>query len=259
MNKKYTSQVLTVRKQFNLYLPLKPNEQEQINKMFEQEQVYSSNHIEGNSYSLDETQFLLETGIPAKGKKLKDSIEIKNLKTSIDYAHSYKGKLTERFIKDLHKRVTAGLFENPDISGNYKTERNWVGNLETSSPQATPVHMKQLIAWYTSKLESISKLSIKQQQEEILILASEFKFRFICIHPFTDGNGRVSRLLFNFIVRTNGFIDVSILPEDKQDYYSALKKCKFDKKSNTSNSDSLTEFMCKCLVKQYQRIIAKLE
>ena len=239
---KSISRVNSIRKKFEMYEPLTELELNNLNNMFEEEEIFTSNHIEGNSYNLNDTHFILETGIPVQGKKLKDANEIVNLKKAINYSKEYNGDLTEEFIKNLHKLITSNTLSSINNEGNYKTVRNWVGNLNTNSPQSTPKHVEELLEWFYSS-ENIN----------ILSLASEFKFRFIKIHPFIDGNGRTSRLIFNYMLTKNGYVPLSILPEDKEDYYKALIKC------TENNTESLGEFMCGCLVKTYERRIEKLE
>lgn len=241
---KALSRVNTIKRKFTMYEPLSDSELKHLNKMFEEEEIFTSNHIEGNSYTLNETHYLLETGLAVNGKKLKDANEIINLKKAIDFIKGYRGTFTEDFIKEVHSIVTHNTLDHNYDEGNYKTVRNWVGNLNTSSPQATPKHMRELLEWFNS---------IELNENNVLKLAPEFKFRFIKIHPFIDGNGRVSRLLFNYIIKQFGFISVSILPEDKELYYKALIN------SDLSKTDELCVFMCNCLVKTYDRRISKLE
>lgn len=122
--------------------------------------------------------------------------------------------------------------------GNYKRERNWVGNIETSAPSHVPIHTKKLLGWYGEEKDRIHPI----------VLASKFKYRFLKIHPFIDGNGRTSRWIFNYMMKNSGYVSVIIYPEDKEEYYKVLDKCFKD------NTTSFAIFMCKCLLKQYEKI-----
>lgn len=81
----------------------------------------------------------------------------------------------------------------------------------------------------------------------VIKIAVDFKYNFLEIHPFVDGNGRTVRLLFNYILKEYGFIPVSILPEDNEDYYKALQN------SNKEDFKELLKFMCNVIIKTYQR------
>lgn len=234
----YLDKVRIDKKRFDMYLPLKESERKQISEYFKRMETYTSNHIEGNSYTLKQTNFLIETKTTPSGVKVKDTIEILNLYKSLEYLENCNEDITEDLIKHIHRIITAGTLDDVLDEGEYKRQRNWIGNIETSAPSHVPIHMNKLLDWYYSEKDNINPI----------VLASKFKYRFLKIHPFIDGNGRTSRWLFNYIMKNNGYVSVIIYPEDKEEYYKVLDRCSKD------NVTSLIIFMCKCILKQYGKI-----
>lgn len=109
--------------------------------------------------------------------------------------------------------------------GQYKAEPNHVltqtGEIfRFASPEETPAKMRDLIEWYRQKTEDGTI--------HALLLAVEFHYRFIRIHPFDDGNGRTARILMNFILMQHGYPPVIIKTEDKENYFAALRQADAD-------------------------------
>ena len=236
------SQVRTYKKQYDLYMPLNDSEKEVLEKRFREEEIFTSNHIEGNQYTLDETRYLLETRCPASGKSLIDGIEIMNIDKGIKYINKYNKGLTESFIKDIHSIVVCNTLENKEDELGYKTHKNYIGDVQTSSVQQTPIHMTKLIKATTEMLSTHSKNDLN-----VLKIITDFKFRFTVIHPFADGNGRTVRLLINYLLMKYNFIPISILPKDKDEYYIVLKA------STKKSTEPLYRFLLKVLIKTYKR------
>jgi fido (protein-threonine AMPylation protein) len=142
--------------------------------------------------------------------------------------------LSEYFIKTLHKTLIREDYtvrkEQKDGSivsytvhaGQYKTRPNSVrtvtGELfEYASPEETPALMNDLVEWYN---ETSSKGTLSAIE-----LASLFHYRYIRIHPFEDGNGRIARLLVNYILLQKGYPMIIIRSDEKENYLSALNRC----------------------------------
>jgi Fic family protein len=83
-----------------------------------------------------------------------------------------------------------------------------------ASPEETPAKMAELMAWYNE--------NVNKEDTNAVLFATEFHYRFIRIHPFDDGNGRLARLLMNFILMLKGYPPAIIKTEDKDAYYNAL-------------------------------------
>lgn len=234
----YLDKIRTAKKMYEVFLPLKENEKQQISEYFKRMETYTSNHIEGNSYTFNQTNFLIETKTSPSGVKVKDTIEILNVYKSLEYLETCNEDITEDLIKRVHRIITSNTLGGILDEGEYKRQRNWIGNIETSAPSHVSIHMRKLLDWYDKEKNILHPI----------ILASKFKYRFLKIHPFIDGNGRASRWIFNYMMKMNGYLGAIIYPEYKEEYYEALDKC------NKDNTVPITIFMCKCLLKQYEKV-----
>jgi len=85
-----------------------------------------------------------------------------------------------------------------------------------ATPEETPAKMQDLMNWYRQEKE--------KGELHPLLLAAEFHYKFIVIHPFDDGNGRTARILMNFILMQHGLPPVIIKTEDKENYFAALRQ-----------------------------------
>lgn len=85
-----------------------------------------------------------------------------------------------------------------------------------ATPEETPILMAELIEWYRDK--------DSQNNTNPILLAAEFHYKFIRIHPFDDGNGRTARIIMNFILLKYGYPPVVIKTDDKERYISTLQQ-----------------------------------
>ena len=85
---------------------------------------------------------------------------------------------------------------------------------EYASPEETPAKMRDLLLWYQDNMNKLNPVQ----------LAAEFHYKFVCIHPFDDGNGRVARLVMNYILYKNNYPPVIVKFDDKENYLTALQK-----------------------------------
>jgi len=241
----------------NLLDSLRPIDKEQearIMQKFRLDWNYHSNNLEGNSLTYGETKALIMFGITAQGKPLKDHSEIKGHNEAIDWViEMVKGDrpLTESFIRELHRLLLNELYEEKLKKGikteSYKTTPNHVITQtgETfffATPEETPAKMGDLMAWYNEKIEDISFNPI--------LLAAEFHYKFIRIHPFDDGNGRTARILMNFILMKFGYPPVIIKTDDKANYFTALQL------ADTGNLEAFVNYIAKNLNRSLEIMIA---
>lgn len=217
--------------------PITSDVQNKIDQKFMLEFNYNSNHIEGNTLTYGQTELLLMFGKVDGDAKMHDLEEMKahnvGLKMMQEEAQATDRPLTEYFIRELHRTLLREDYtvqkELPDGSittytvhaGQYKTRPNSVKTVtgeifEYASPEETPALMSDLVGWYNSTVES-GELSA-------LELASLFHYRYIRIHPFEDGNGRIARLLVNFILLRAGYPMIIVRSDDKDKYLSALNR-----------------------------------
>jgi Fic family protein len=199
--------------------PFPPYLVNELREQFSIEMNYNSNAIEGNTLTLRETMLVLQQGITVKGKSLKDHLEVKNQAKAIEYLYDVVDSkkdipLSEMLIRNLHSLVVQNI--DGVKAGSYRTYDVRITGSKHTPPPAfeVPHRMKDLLDWYK---ENKNKL-------DIVTLATEFKHRFVYIHPFGDGNGRVSRLILNIILMKQGYPIVVILKNDRTKYYKVLQK-----------------------------------
>lgn len=181
--------------------------------------TYNSNHIEGSRLTHEQTRYIFETntiGVADASVNVDDVFETVNHFRCIDYIIDHaEQKLTENFIKQLHKLLKAGTSDSQKswfAVGDYKRLPNEVGGIETCLPENVHQEMKSLIKAYNSIKEPCF--------EDIL----DFHVRFEVIHPFQDGNGRVGRLLMFKECLANGHVPFIITDELKMYYYRGLSE-----------------------------------
>ncbi len=218
------------------FRPLDKDQEAAIMQKLRLDWNFHSNHLEGNSLSYGETKALILFGITAAGKPLKDHFEITGHDEAVKWVEEVVKEdrpLTENFIRELHKLILKESYESPTITpegipakriiqvGVYKSMPNHVltptgETFRFATPEETPAMMSDLINWYREKETD--------PETHPLLLAAEFHYKFIRIHPFDDGNGRTARILMNFILMKNGYPPVIIKTKDKDNYIAALQQ-----------------------------------
>lgn len=209
-----------------------------IAQKFREEWTYHTNGIEGNTMTLQETSFFLREGLTAKGKTLREHFEVINHGEAIDYLQDaiHERDLSERLIKDFHAMLFEGVKSwSPGLEivpGSYKLQDNYVltpsGEVHYYTPAIqVPLKMDELLEWLTD-----SSLKLHPVQ-----LAADFHHRFVAIHPFQYGNGRVGRICMNFILMKAGYPPANIRKEERLDYYQALEQ------TDNGNNEPLRELI----------------
>ena len=225
---------LQLKTELDSLRPIDKVQEDRIMQKFRLDWNYHSNHLEGNSLTYGETKALILFGITAQGKPLKDTLEITGHNEAINWViDMVQGErpLTENFIRELHslllkdsykesKNAKGEIVPRKISAGKYKTISNHVETVTGeifyfSTPEETPAKMTELLDWYKEKAA--------ETEINPIILAAEFHYKFIRIHPFDDGNGRTARIVMNFILMQFGFPPVIIKTEDKSNYFAALQ------------------------------------
>ena len=182
-------------------------------KDFKYSFCWSSNAIEGNTLSLDETISLLEYDEVSVGHSFREYDEAKRLYSAIEKYLSFKYKeITEDFIKDIAKEATGR-------EKGYRKENVYIGTLSEAiyyPPSFDKV--EELMVEYVRNIKPFSKLSLGDKIKYIAKKHIEFER----IHPFTDGNGRTGRIILNQSLINEGLLPIVIEPKSK--YRSAFKE-----------------------------------
>ena len=202
--------------------------------------AHDSTGIEGNTLTLQETSFLLFEGIVPKEKSLREIHEVLNHKKAFDYILNYKGEITKEFILRLHLLVTQNTLEDylKNQIGKYRTVQVFIGRSIPPKPEIVSNKMATLIRWY----------SINKKKLHPIILTTYFHSEFEKIHPFVDGNGRVGRLIMNFILFKNNFPMINIPKKSKFKYYESLQEA-----HKSGNLKQLTKLLIDILKKEELR------
>jgi Fic family protein len=229
-------EVDALKKQIDDMRPLPEDVEGRVMQKLRLDWNYNSNAIEGNKLTYGETAAFLSEGITAKGKPLKDHLDIKGHNEAITFLLDIvkdSRPISEADIRTLHKMIlvepydvkaqtSTGAPTTKRISlGEYKTSPNHVktstGELHYyATPEETPAKMQELMHWYYEVSNNTSVHPI--------VIAALFHHKFVAIHPFDDGNGRLSRVLMNLILMQKGFPPVVIKMDDRQNYYSLLRR-----------------------------------
>jgi Fic family protein len=223
------------QKQWAARQPLNPTLQHQIDQQFMIDFNYNSNHLEGNTLTYGQTKMLLLFGRVEGPALMRDLEEMKAHNVGLEMmkreAVDKTRLLSENFIRELNNIILAGDFYKTSHDGEYrykihagiyKTRPNSVitpsGEMfDYASPEETPSLMTDLVAWYRTEEERGALTPVE--------LAALFHFRCIRIHPFEDGNGRIARLIVNYILLRHGYPMFVIPAADRRNYLDALGKC----------------------------------
>jgi Fic family protein len=218
--------------------PLSPDNQRRLDQKFMLEFNYNSNRIEGNTLTYGQTRLVLMFGETSGDAKLRDYEEMKAHNAGLELikreAADRERPLTEQFIRRLNRTILVDDFyktqknETGEIRryeikvGQYKTRPNSVitatGEMfDYASPEETPALMTDLVTRYNEQ-EMAGELSPIE-------LATLFHYRYIRIHPFEDGNGRIARLLVNYILLRHGYPMIIVRSDDKDNYLNVLHRC----------------------------------
>lgn len=226
-----------IYRQWKSILPLSARKQYLLSQRFTVDYNFNSNHIEGNTLTYGQTELLLLLGKVSGEGDLNDYNDMKAsqvgyemMREAVDLKDTL---LTQNFIRQLHKvllredytvyrNLPGGIQTSYVIhAGQYKTRPNSVitrygDRFEYASSEETPALMSDLVDWYNLAEESGEYTPVE--------LAALFHYRYIRIHPFEDGNGRIARLMVNYILARHGWPMIVVRSRDKRKYIEALHK-----------------------------------
>ncbi len=249
--------------------PLSERDMGRLSRRFTVDFNYNSNHIEGNTLTYGQTEILLMFGKVIGEADVRDVQDMTasnvGLKMMSEVACVKDVPLTQNFIRTLHKtllredytvyRTLPGDVQTSYVihAGQYKTRPNSVitrygDRFEYASPEETPGLMADLVDWY-NKAEQEGKLSPVE-------LAALFHYRYIRIHPFEDGNGRIARLMMNFILARHDYPMIVIRSRNKSEYLDALHQTDVEVGANPNDGAHATIDVIRPFIKYFNRIVA---
>ena len=205
--------------------------------------IYHSNGIEGNTLSLRETRYIIETRMAIGGKSLIEQQEVLGLDLALQYVNSTLvnrfGSITRKDILEIHRRFFG--FVSPIEAGYLRKHQVYVGSFVPPSSDDVPEYLDDFLKWLNSLNDTRDLHAIE--------LAAIAHYKFVYIHPFVDGNGRTGRLLMNLILMKSGFPPVIIKKSDRFIYYSHLDQ------ANDGNIRPIIRFIAKCMERTLKEFI----
>ena len=198
------------------FINLSDYKKEQFWRGFAIKFIFESNTIEGSKLSEKEVEKIIKKQRIKKTVEKKEIIEVNNAIKAFELIRGGNFKLSQLSIIELHRLVTNNL----DIEAGYKKKNIIVNNKETVSPNKVRKNMSELLAWFSGQ---------RKKKTHPFILATIFHNRFEYIHPFKDGNGRIGRLLFVWMLLKSGYSVILFKNKNRTSYFSALDQADNDR------------------------------
>jgi Fic family protein len=209
------------------------------------EQVYNSNAIENSTLTLEETEKILLQIHLDRYLTEREIFEAKNLARVVSYidTKAKEQELTLDVILSLHKMLISNIRD--DIAGQFRREGQWVrvGSHIAPDPKEVVERLEKMLAAYNAS-----------SHENIIKRIALLHLTFEHTHPFVDGNGRIGRVINNYLLIREGFVPVNIKFIDRKMYYEAFNE--FDEKGATA---IMEEIVGKSLTNSYHKRLAYLE
>jgi Fic family protein len=177
--------------------------------------TWSSNALEGNTLTESETKILLEDGLTVGGKPLRDTFEALGHAQAYDLMFSLlrTGQITETDTLTMHRMFYKDI--NVSEAGQYRDRQVFItgSKYPVCMPEQIPDEMKAFFSWAASRRNKYHPVEF----------AAQLHKRFVFIHPFIDGNGRMARLLMNAALIQDGYMLAIIPPVLRQEYIDLLE------------------------------------
>jgi Fic family protein len=185
-----------------------------LNQWFEVELTYSSNAIEGNTLTRQETALVIEKGLTVGGKPMKDHLEAINHRDALQHMQKMVGHKTLILddILALHRLILKGIDDTN--AGCIRTVPVRISGsmVVLPNPLKVPTLMEEFMKW------------LQKQEEDSVTLAAKAHYKLVTIHPFVDGNGRTARLLMNLILMQHGYPPAILSSRERLNYIKSLEK-----------------------------------
>jgi Fic family protein len=248
---------------------LSPDRLSALRKVATIESVGSSTRIEGAKLTDAQVETLL-SNIAIKSFKTRDEQEVAGYAEAMDLVFEAFAdmRLTENHIRQLHLTLLRHSTKDERHRGDYKTLSNNVvafnadgkeiGTVfETTTPFDTPREMEALVAW--------TRKALDEEAHHPLLIIGVFTVTLLAIHPFEDGNGRLSRVLTTLLLLRAGYAYVPygslerVIEENKDLYYKALRRTQTTLKKDKPDWEPWLGFFLRCLKKQKDGLVLRLE
>ncbi len=248
---------------------LSPDRLQSLRRVATIESIGSSTRIEGSRLSDAQVETLLAT-IAIRAFETRDEQEVAGYAEAMDLVFEAYSDLrfTENHIRQLHQILLRHSDKDVAHRGNYKTLANNVVALDaegrqiavvfqTASPFETPLRMEALVGW--------TRKALDEEAMHPLLIIAVFVVTFLAIHPFQDGNGRLSRVLTSLLLLRAGYAYVPfaslerVIEENKDLYYRALRRTQTTLESEVPDWEPWLRFFLRCLKKQKDGLAARID
>jgi len=208
------------QKEINALRPLEGEMLGQIKDYYRIGLTWTSNALEGNSLTESETKVLLEDGLTVGGKPLRDVFEAVDHAKAYDFMFSLfqTRRIDEWAVLKMHELFYQNI--EPGYAGRYRDVRVLITGSQypVAAPGKVQDEMDRLFGWVQKEREGYHPVEF----------AAQLHKRFVFIHPFKDGNGRVARLLMNLALIQDGYLPAIVPPILRRDYVSLLERAHRD-------------------------------
>jgi len=176
--------------------------------------TYDTNRIEGSTLTLRDTANLLERGITPGARPLSDVKETEAHKNAFYEMLNYKKDQSLNAVLYFHKKLFEGT--KPDIAGIIRTHQVAIAGSRFMPPFPAEIYplLMEFFSWYDKNKNTMHPVQ----------LAALVHLKLVTIHPFADGNGRISRLMMNFVLYKYGYPMMNIPYERRTGYYNSLER-----------------------------------
>lgn len=202
--------------------------------------TYDTQRIEGSTLTLRETADLLEKGITPKNRPIRDVKEAEAHRDLFYEILDLKKDLSLQMVLEWHWKLFN--LTKPDIAGKIRKHQVTISSSRFMSPSPVEVYplVTEFFKWYNKNKGKIHPVE----------LAAIAHLKFVTVHPLADGNGRISRLIMNFILHKKGYPMLDIKYEGRNSYYNALEKSHLKKEDRT-----FLQWLVKRYIKEYRRYL----
>jgi Fic family protein len=191
--------------------------------------TYNSNKIEGSTLSEDETADIMFNNKSIPNKSIVEQLEVKNHQAALQYLFSYLNnskKINEELILKLHSILMNGIRDDAGLYRNHGV-RIVGSNVPTANYLKIPILMREIVK------------DIGKKQKDKVAHVSNIHARFEKIHPFSDGNGRIGRLILVAMLLADNIAPATIKQEGKRLYYTCLRRAQLN-----DDFTQLEDFIC---------------
>ena len=202
--------------------------------------TYDTQRIEGSTLTLRETADLLEKGITPKNRPIRDVKEAEAHRDLFYEILDLKKDLSLQMVLEWHWKLFS--LTKPDIAGKIRKHQVTISGSRFMPPSPVEVYplVTEFFKWYNKNKGKIHPVE----------LAAIAHLKFVTVHPFADGNGRISRLIMNFILHKKDYPMLDIKYEGRNSYYNALEKSHLKKEDRT-----FLQWLVKRYIKEYRRYL----